>query len=466
MLWLSLPPRGWWVLTLAGLALLARALADQSLRRRALLGLVAGAAWMFPSLWWVADLTVPGWLLLAAFQSGVVVVAAAVTVPGRWRVIAWPAAFVLAEAFRWRWPLGGFPLASPVLAQVDGPFVELAPLGGPFLVLFAVALVASVLAAVRLRGAAITLVVALVALVASAAVPTATTASRQDALRIAVVQGGGPRGTQAIDTDEREVFDRHLAASDAVPGGVDLVLWPEDVVDVERRVEETPEGRDISALSRTLDAVVVAGVIEDDGSDRFRNAAVAWDEGRIVDRVDKVHRVPFGEYVPARGVVGRVVDLSRVPRDAIPGAGRAALDTPVGRLGVVISFEVFFPQRARAAVDDGGEILLVPTNASSYRRVEPAAEELAAARLRAIEMRRFVVQAAPTGYSAVVDETGTVVARTDLSERRVLTVDVRRHTGRTPYTRMGDLPVAAVAALMLAAAWWAQRRGIRRPGRE
>src|SRR5205807_9327393 len=98
------------------------------------------------------------------------------------------------------------------------------------------------------------------------------------------------------------------------------------------------------------------------------DAAVAWGPGgRIVGRYDKVRRVPFGEYVPLRGLVRHLADLSAVPRDARPGRGPGLLRTPAGPLGVLVSYEVFFEDRARAAVGAGGEVLLVPTNASSYR---------------------------------------------------------------------------------------------------
>ncbi|HEX2118015.1 MAG TPA: apolipoprotein N-acyltransferase, partial [Acidimicrobiales bacterium] len=233
---------------------------------------------------------------------------------------------------------------------------------------------------------------------------------------------------------------------------VDLVLWPEDVVDVERPVGETPEGRRLSELARSLGATLVAGVVEDVEGGRFRNAAVAWGpEGTIVDRYDKVHRVPFGEYVPARSLFERLADLSAVPRDAIAGRGPAVLDTPAGRLGVVISYEVFFADRAREAVRAGGRVLLVPTNASSYRDAQIPAQEVAVARLRAVETGRWVVQAAPTGYSAMVDERGRVRAQSGLGGAEVLQGPVDLRTGRTLFVALGSTPwvIAAFLTLLL-----------------
>jgi apolipoprotein N-acyltransferase len=166
-------------------------------------------------------------------------------------------------------------------------------------------------------------------------------------------------------------------------------------------------------------------------------------------RYDKVHRVPFGEYVPARGFFERIADLSAVPRDALVGTRRAVLDTPAGRLGVVISYEVFFPDRARAAVRSGGRIVLVPTNASSYRDEQIPAQEVAVARLRAVETGRWVVQAAPTGYSAVIDHRGRVLEQGGLGGAEVLTAGVDLRTGRTLFMSLGSAPWVVGACLTL-----------------
>ena len=180
---------------------------------------------------------------------------------------------------------------------------------------------------------------------------------------------------------------------------------------------------------------------------------MAWNpDGRIVDRYENVHRVPFGEYIPARVLLESLSDMTAlVPRDAIPGRGPGLLRTAAGPLGVVISYEVFFSDRIRAAVEAGGQVVLVPTNAASYTTEEVPATEVAAARMRALEFDRAVLQAAPTGYTAIVRPDGVVVEQSGLSTAEVLTATVPLRTGMTVYARTGDGPVLAVAALPLLA---------------
>ena len=120
----------------------------------------------------------------------------------------------------------------------------------------------------------------------------------------------------------------------------------------------------------------------------------------------------------------------------------------------MISYEVFYADRGRAAVRSGAAVMLVPTNAASYTTAQVPDQTVAAARLRAWESGRNVVQAAPTGFSAFVGPTGQVRAKTDLSAPAATAVRVPTRHGQTPYHRLGDLPwlgaavLAAVAPLL------------------
>ena len=107
---------------------------------------------------------------------------------------------------------------------------------------------------------------------------------------------------------------------------------------------------------------------------------MAWGpRGHIVGVFEKVHRVPFGEYVPFRSFVSHIADLSGVPLDAIPGQGTGLMRTPAGPLGLLVSFEIFYAGRSHQSVRAGAQLLAVPTNTSSYSTSQVPAQEMAAA---------------------------------------------------------------------------------------
>jgi apolipoprotein N-acyltransferase len=457
----SLPPWGWWPLAFVGIALLDRLIAGQSWQRRFRRTWLVAAAWLFPALFWIMDLTLPGYLVAGALYASYFAVAAALCPPGRARWIALPGLFLLAEVARWTFPFGGVPLGTLAMSQADAPLAQTARLLGSYLLVALVVLGGIALSAAwerdwRVAGGVVAGLVTLwgLALVAPQGHDVGP-------LRVAVVQGGGPQHTRAADTDPREVFQRHVDATGLITQPVDLVLWPENVVTVDGRLAGSRYDTQLSILARRLNATLIAGVTEDVDPQHFLNAAVVYQpDGSVGDRYDKVRIVPFGEYVPLRGLIEKVAGAnSGLPeRDAVAGTGPAIVNTPVGRMGVVISWEVFFATRARDAIGHGGEVLLNPTNGSSYWLTIVQSQQVASSRLRAIETGRWTLQAAPTGFSAIVTPDGKVTQRTGISERAVLEQTIQRRQGQTIATVVGPWPMLALSVLAIAGAWLLQRR--------
>ena len=447
---LSVPPWGFWPLGLLGIAALAWRLdgpAADPAGARALVALAFAFGLFGPTLFWIREFHGVGYVALLLLEASFFV-AAAVLTRG---VVLLPAAYVLAEWARGVVPFGGLPMGGLPLGQVTGPLAPSARLGGAYLLtgLAVAAGVALTLAAKRRwRAAAVLALVPLALTAAGIAAPDGRPAGDLD---FAIVQGGGARGFRAVDSDPRDVLEAHLRVSENLRTPVDLVLWPENTIDVPA-IDDSDEAAALSAIAQRLDATLVAGVTEDVGSENFQNVAVVWaPDGRIVDRYVKAHRVPFGEYVPLRGLLERVVDLSVLPRDAVAGDGAGMLATPAGDLGVAISYEVFFGERGRAAANAGGQLLLVPTNAASFTTSQVPTQEIASAQLRAWETGRWVLMSAPTGYGAVIDHEGRVLARTTLGEPELLEGRAGLRDGRTVYAALGDAPVVALAALLLVA---------------
>jgi apolipoprotein N-acyltransferase len=368
--------------------------------------------------------------------------------------VALPGGLALAELLRSTWPFGGVPLSTIAIGQVAGPLAPVLRVGGALLLLEATVIVAVAVAAVWDRhwraaagaGAAIGALLAVAALA-----PSGRDIGR---VEVALVQGGGPQGTRAEDTDEREVFERHERASDDVRTPVDAVFWPEDVVDVDGPVVDAREGDELAELARSLDAPVVVGVVEGDG-DRFHNAAVVFDaDGDVVSRYEKIHRVPFGEHVPLRWLLEPIAGDDLIEREAIRGDGPGVVDVPgIGLVATAISWEVFFGDRVREGVHDGAVLVANPTNGASFTGTFVQTQQIAASQMRAIETGRWVIQIAPTGFTAVVEPDGTVHDRTAVSERRVVQREVGLRAGETWYVRLGLLPGVALALLCLALAW-------------
>jgi apolipoprotein N-acyltransferase len=232
------------------------------------------------------------------------------------------------------------------------------------------------------------------------------------------------------------------------------VLWPEDVIALSGPLRGSAEAAQMSAMAQRLGTTLVAGVTEPASPTTFRNEIVAWNPaGRIVGTFEKVHRVPFGEYVPYRSFFAHFADLSAVPLDAVPGHGSGLLRTPAGPLGTLVSFEVFYAGRSHTSVRAGAELLIVPTNTSSYATTQVPTQEVAADAVQAVETGRDLIQAAPTGYSSVVNQRGQVLARSVLGQRQVLTATVALRRGFTLYDHLGDLPILLLALVALGAGW-------------
>jgi apolipoprotein N-acyltransferase len=448
-LWAALPPRGWWWMVPAAVALLVGTVQGQPARRRALIGSAFGLGWAIPTFAWAFAFTGVGYVLLVLLQAAFPAVAAWLT-PARASTTALPGALVLVEWIRWRWPLGGLPLGSPTLAQVDAAWVEVAAYGGPLLALLVAAVAGAAAVAMMQRDWRTVLGGALFVLV-GVSVPAVVPPPTGD-IEVAVVQGGGERGVPAVRADFAAVLDRHISASAGLPSGLDLVVWPEGVVDVPTRFQASPQRRRLAAMARRSRATFLVGVVEDEPGGRFRNSAVVVSpSGELLDRFEKTHRVPFGEYVPWRDVLDGLVDVSLVPRDATVGTGPRVVTAAGTTVGVMISYEGSFSRYARDAARAGANVLAIPTNAASYVTEDVPAQQVAGARLRAIETGRDVLQAAPTGYSAIVLAGGTLVTRSSLEEPAILTRRVSTRRGITPYVRAGDLPTIALAVALLVA---------------
>lgn len=465
-IWLSLPPFGFWPLAFAGLVAIDRLVAERPPRQRFARGWLIALAWFAPSLSWITALTAPGYVIACVAYAAMLGAGIAAAPPGKGRWAALGGTWALAELVRWSWPFGGVPLASLTFGQVAGPLAPVLRVGGSVLLLMMTVLAGQAIAAATHRAwrPAAAIAIAIAAVVGASTI--APDGRGVGAAEIALVQGGGPQGTRKTNTGVVQVFERHVEATEAVAPPVDLVVWPEDVIDTDGAFADHPWSRVVGSLAARLGAPLLVGVVEGADPDRFRNSAVLVGvDGEIIDRYEKVHRVPFGEYVPLRSLLELVADDELPDRDALVGDGPNQIDVPgaVGRVVAPISWEIFFPDRTREGVEAGARLVLNPTNGSSFTGTIVQTQQVAASRMRAIETGRWVAQVAPTGFSAVIDDRGKVLERSAVSERRVIQRQVGLREGLTIYTRLGNGPGLALAVALIVLGWTIELRQRRHP---
>ena len=451
----SLPPWGWWPLALIGVAVFARLTMQVGTRSRAQfwLGTAFAFGWFAPGMCWMWFLTPPGYVIAVILFASFHGVASVIGARSMYPIVALPLAHVLAETIRFSFPFGGVPLASLAISQSGSPLVGIVRIGGPLLLSWVVLQLGFSLSRIVVAPKRIHLAtcIALVALAIGVSHIVPRGSDTNETRNVAAVQGGGPQGTLAINTNSRDVVDRHLAATRQIMAtDLDMVIWPENVIDVDN-FYDSKERIEVAEQAARLNAQFVVGITEDLNRQYFTNAQVVVNEdGTLGDRYDKVRRVPFGEFVPLRGLLETLgAPVDRIPRDALAGSDIAQLRVADTTIGVAISWEVFFSGRANEGVEAGGSMLVNPTNGSSYTGTILQSQQVASSRLRAIENGRWLVQISPTGFSAFVSPTGKVYDRTGVSEQRVLIREIPLRTGRTIYSNLGDLPFIMVMVATL-----------------
>ncbi|MEX0868167.1 MAG: apolipoprotein N-acyltransferase, partial [Nitriliruptoraceae bacterium] len=326
----------------------------------------------------------------------------------------------------------------------------------------------------RARVPTVLLVVSLAGSALVVADPPATDGS----LRVLVVQGNDIRHWQqpVDDPVTRIATNLHADTLDALASGrdPDVVVWPESAIDRDPTRTTNAALAEIIADVAARPPELLAGTTLD-GPDPAHTRYVAvshyTDSGTAVDRYVKRRLVPFGEYVPARRLIGWFPPLAQVPRDALAGQGPQQF--VVGddvRIATVICFETLFGALVRDNVRGDGDyahLVVATTNDASFRDSAEPAQHLAQSRMRAVETGRWVVHASLSGSSAFVDPNGVAHDTSPLFTRATIAREVPLATSATPFLVIGDLlgwiTRAIVAVLLLAVLVGARRRASRRP---
>ena len=227
----------------------------------------------------------------------------------------------------------------------------------------------------------------------------------------------------------------------------DLIVWPETALPTVLR-RDTEMLRTLGALSGAVRAPLLVGSIDADGATppKLHNTAFLLTERGIVGRYDKIHLVPFGEFVPLAGIIGFVRGWAEFIAELEPGSRASVFSGPPAPFAVVICYEGIFPELVREFVKGGARLIVNMTNDAWFGRTSGPWQHLAMYPFRAVEHRVAVVRAANTGVSAFIAPTGQIMRQVPLYERTALTERVPLRAGETVYSRFGDwLPYLALA---------------------
>ena len=242
----------------------------------------------------------------------------------------------------------------------------------------------------------------------------------------------------------------------------DAVIWPENASDLDPFNDARAASLVEAAVKDVGVPVLVGAVLDDDRDPRHyvQNAGIVWDPVTGPgERYVKRHPVPFGEYLPFRSVVTKLVGrFALVPRDFRHGTKVGVLTLGPARIGDVICFEIAYDGIVRDAVTAGGRVIVVQTNNATYGRTGESEQQLAMSRLRAVEHGRSVLVVATSGISAVVAPDGTVVDRSKEFTRDLLVAEVPLRGSLTLADRLGAWPELLASLLGLAWALGAARR--------
>jgi apolipoprotein N-acyltransferase len=460
------PDLGMWPLTFLGIAMVLIVLIGRRVGAALLVGFIAGLSFYLVHIQWASLFLGPLPMSALAvletlfFSAGAALIALAyrwipLVLPGSvGRLIVLPATvgglWAAREAIASVWPYGGFAWGRMALSQSQSPLDSLFSWLGVSGVSFVmVAFVALVLECARFTGirrlirGAVPVAVA-VLLIAIPGFPIVNDGT----IRVLAVQGDGPAGY----FDKRQYGDLIRAQLDEtqkhLDEKVDVVLWPEGGTDVDP-LENRSAADVFDYVSSEFDAPLVSGAITQDG-DIIHNSSLLWENGKgATDQYDKRHPVPFGEYIPDRSFwrpfAPDLIDL--VQREYTPGTTDAVFDINGVTAGINICFDIVDDQLMSDSIHQGAQVLFAQSNNADFGRTDESVQQLAIARVRALELGRSVVNISTVGTSAIILADGSTLDQLPWFSPGAMVDDVPTSSTVTPAAVIGT-PLATVLGFL------------------
>ncbi len=445
-------------------------------RRAFVLGLITGAVHYAGTLYWTSGtvrtfgglslpvaILVAGLLVLymALYVGGAAAISAILIRRfGSTGLLLAPAVWVAAEYVR-AYAFGGFPwipLGSAVVTLL--PLAQLASVGGVYLLSWLLAFLSAcfALAAVRMGRERVIAIAAGLGLLAVTSIwggvriQGAALSREGTPVRVGLIQANIPQEEKWDRSRAPDIFRRYLQMTrDAAAKGAHFILWPESATPFYFD-EDPPAAEQVRTLVRETATPLLFGTdeIERGTLDRYYNSAFMLDSAGATAAVyRKMFLVPFGEYVPFGNLLTFVGPLVEAVSSFTPGARVTMMPVDGHMVSTAICYEVVYPHLILRAVREGSELLTTITNDAWYGESSAPFQHFELAKMRAIEQGRYLVRAANTGISGIVDPYGRELARTNLFETTSVIGEARFLQSRTVYATIGDLPAQLAVLLTL-----------------
>lgn len=480
----AFPTEGIWVFAPLIPALLAISVAGTGFWWGSGLGFLAGLVFYIAHIEWIALYLGPLPLIALATLQSFFYAAGAGLIAKVWsslqgrRLAA--LLFALAVASIWtarewvstNFPYGGFPWSRLSMTQAEAPSANLVAYLGMSGLTFAVALAGAILAGLWLTrrqlgslGIGFGVVVSAGIMVTPMLLPVGFTRVTGE-ITVLAVQGNANAGLFS-NVERGRILQNHLDATNTAfakiqdPSVVDLVVWPENASDKDPLRHEDAYAA-IDSLTARYDVPLAFGTITK-RSESYFNSTLFWlpNQG-IVDYYDKKRPVPFAEYVPDRPfwrmLAPELIDL--ISRGYEFGTRDGVFELNDSKLGTLICFEVAVDDIPRNLVNDGAELILSQTNNADFGFSDETYQQVAIAKLRAIETGRTVVNISTVGKSAIYRADGSQASELEWYKSDAMLAKVELRAGLTPGVVLAqplEILNSLIVAAMAIALWWSGR---------
>ncbi len=291
--------------------------------------------------------------------------------------------------------------------------------------------------------------------------------------RVAIVQGNIPQSVKWDKDAQAPTFQIYRDQStQGARQGANLIVWPEAAATFFFQpddrypaafADDASYRKQLLDLARETGAAILFGApalgVEDHRVGFYNRAYLVSAQGEVAGWYDKIQLVPFGEYVPARAILGYFVNrIVYGLGNMIPGRRQTLLEVKGAKLSVLICYESIFPDLARRSVKEGADVMVNITNDAWYGTSSAPYQLLAMSAMRSVETKIPMIRAANTGISAIILSDGSITATTPLFKRGTELEDVAWRPMRTLYTIVGDLFAQICLLLTAIALIWGWRR--------